>query len=392
MKIAVLGHRRFPIKEPFAGGIERFTHGIIKGLEQKGCQVTLFAHPQSDRRLNLSLEPILDTSFCQTPEEESHEAYLNIMDYLSTADFDLVHDNSLNYFPIILEDRLTVPLVTTLHTPPFPTFNSAVRYRERKQRGHYISISNFNTKLWNLDHERIETIHNGVDTQAFGYAPFYHRNCAVWSGRIIPDKGTHLAIEAARKAKIKLVIAGKIGDREYFSTQIEPHLGRGVEYVGHLKQQELAELLQSAAMTLCTPVWNEPFGLVVIESLACGTPVVAFNRGAMSEILDSQTGIIVTPGDTDAMAAAMKRVKRLSRYACRKLVLEKFSLETMIDNYLQAFNRIIDQHQSKKICTLATTFTSTVKDIPTEQKRSLNTLVSPLPSSALALVKTTGQE
>ena len=392
MKIAVLGHRRFPIARPFAGGIERFTYNIVKGLQQRGCEVTLFAHPESDRDLNLSLEPILDTSFCQNADEESHEAYLNIMDYLSTADFDLVHDNSLNYFPIILEDRLNAPLVTTLHTPPFPRLASAVRYRERKQQGHYISISKFNTQLWGLDNDRLETIHNGVDTDIFTYSPFYHRNCAVWSGRIIPDKGTHLAIEAARKAKIQLVIAGPIGDREYFDTKIAPHLGRGVEYVGHLEQQELVPLLQSAAMTLCTPVWEEPFGLVVIESLACGTPVVAFNRGAMSEILDCQTGVLVPPGDTDAMAEGMKQAKRLSRYSCRKLVLERFSLETTIERYLCAFARIIDRHRQQKICTLATTYTSTVKDTPRELEQSPKTSVSPLPSSGLALVESIGRE
>lgn len=439
MKIAVLGHRRFPIKEPFAGGIERFTHNIVKGLEQRGCQVTLFAHPESDRELNLSLEPILDTSFCRNADDESHEAYLNIMDYLSAAEFDLIHDNSLNYFPIILEDRLNAPLVTTLHTPPFSRLVSAVRYRERKQRGHYISVSKFNTELWGLDRDRIETIHNGVDTKTFAYCSgqllspsrfarqsvargtrvegtvefgyetsypkadgkniltqnvtaFYYRNCAVWTGRIIPDKGTHLAIEAAQKAKIKLVIAGSIGDREYFATKVEPHLGRGVEYVGHLGQAELVELLQSAAVTLCTPIWSEPFGLVVIESLACGTPVVAFNRGAMSEILNCQTGVLVPPDDTDAMAEGIKQAKRLSRYSCRKLVFERFSLETMIDKYLDAFERIISQYKRQKICTLATTYTSTVRDTPKELKRSLHTSVSPLPSSALALVEATGQE
>ena len=391
MKIAVLGHRRFPIKEPFAGGIERFTHTIVTELEKRGCQVTLFAHPESDRSLNLSLEPILDTSFCLNHEEESHEAYLNIMDYLSTEDFDLVHDNSLNYFPIILEDRLSMPLVTTLHTPPFSRLLSAVRYRERKKRGHYISISKFNTKLWGIDSDRIETIHNGVDTKTFSYLPS-HRNCAVWTGRIIPDKGTHLAIEAAQKAKIGLVIAGKIGDPEYFATKIEPHLNKGVEYVGHLGQEKLVPLLQSAAMTLSTPVWSEPFGLVVIESLACGTPVVAFDRGAMSEILDCQTGILVPPNDTDAMAKAMKQVKHLSRHSCRKLALERFSLETMIDKYIQAFERIIDRHKREKLCTLATTYTSTVEDTPKELKRSPKTSISPLPSSALALVNKTGKE
>ena len=391
MKIAVLGHRRFPIREPFAGGIERFTHTIVKGLKQRGCQVTLFAHPQSDRELNLSLEPLVDTSFCSNADEESHEAYLNIMDYLSRQDFDLVHDNSLNYFPIVLEDCLNAPLVTTLHTPPFPRLTSAVRYRERKQRGHYISISNFNTKLWNLN-ERIETIHNGVDTKVFAYSAFCHQNCAVWTGRIIPDKGTHLAIEAAKKAKINLVIAGPISDRQYFATKIEPHLGRGVEYVGHLGQEDLVALLQSAAVTLCTPVWAEPFGLVVIESLACGTPVVAFDRGAMSEILDCQTGMVVPPDDTDAMAKAIKQAKCCSRYSCRKLVLERFNLETTIDKYLQTFERIVSQHQPKKICTSATTYTSTGKDTPIAPEQSPKTSVSPLPSSGLALAEAAGRE
>ena len=392
MKIAVLAHRRFPIREPFAGGIERFTHSLVKGMARKGCDVTLFAHPDSDRDLNLSLEPIIDTSFCNNASEESHEAYLNIMDYLATEDFDIIHDNSLNYFPMVLEERLNAPLVTTLHTPPFATLNSAVRHRERQQRGHYISISNFNTELWGLNHDRIETIHNGVDVREFSYSPFYHRNCAVWTGRIIPDKGTHLAIEAAQKAKIKLVIAGSIGDREYFESKVEPHIGRGVEYVGHLRQPELLELLQSAAVTLCTPVWAEPFGLVVIESLACGTPVVAFDRGAMSEILDCQTGVVVPPDDTDAMAQGIKQAKRLSRYSCRKLVLERFNLETTIDRYIQAFERIISQHKRRKLCTLATTYTSTVKVMPKELKRSPNTLTNPLPSSALALIGTTGKE
>ena len=392
MKIAVLGHRRFPIKEPFAGGIERFTYTLIKGLEKRGCEVTLFGHPDSDRSLNLSLEPILDTSFCANHSEESHEAYLNIMDYLSGQDFDLVHDNSLNYFPIILEDRLSAPLVTTLHTPPFARFTSAVRYRERKKRGHYISISNFNTELWGLNKDRLDTIHNGVDTETFTYSPFCRSNCAVWSGRITPDKGTHLAIEAAKKARIKLIIAGSIDNREYFESKVEPHLNEYAEYVGHLKQKELVKLLQSAAMTLCTPIWSEPFGLVVIESLACGTPVVAFDRGAMSEILNSQTGILVPPGDTDAMAQAMKQAKQLSRYSCRQLVLERFCIEKMLDKYVRSFKKIISQHNQKKICTLATTFTSTVEDTLNEQKQLLNTSVSPSPSSALAFVKTTGME
>ena len=391
MKIAVLGHRRFPIKEPFAGGLEHFTHTLVTGLAKRGCRVTLFAHQDSDRSLPLSLEPIFDTSFCLTYEEESHEAYLNIMDYLSRENFDLVHDNSLNYFPIILEDCLTAPLVTTLHTPPFPRLLSAVRYRERQKRGYYISVSRFNSKLWGLEN-RFEVIHNGVETNLFTYSDNCIKNRVVWTGRIIPDKGTHLAIAAAQKARVDLIIAGSISDRVYWEEQIAPYLGRGVEYAGHLAQADLVTLLQSAAVTLCTPVWSEPFGLVVIESLACGTPVVAFDRGAMSEIINSQTGVIVPPDDIDAMAEGIKKAQNLSRYACRNLVLDRFSLDTMLDKYVMAYERIINQHNRPKICTLATTYTHTVTDTPKEPEPSLNTVKSLSPSSALTLVDKTGTQ
>lgn len=391
MKIAVLGHRRFPIKEPFAGGLENFTHTLVTGLEKRGCQVALFAHPDSDRSLPLSLEPIFDTSFCLTYEEESHEAYLNIMDYLSRENFDLVHDNSLNYFPIILEDCLTAPLVTTLHTPPIPRLLSAIRYRERHGRGRYISVSQFNGRSWSLK-SGFEVIHNGIDTDIFTYSENAIKDRVVWTGRIIPDKGTHLAITAARKAGVDLIIAGAISDRVYWEEQIAPHIGRGVEYVGHLARADLVTLLQSAAVTLCTPVWSEPFGLVVIESLACGTPVVAFNRGAMSEIIDSQTGVIVPTNDIDAMAEGIKKARNLSRYACRNSVLKHFSLDTMLDKYVMAYERIVNQHNRQKICTLATTYTPTVTDTPKEPEPLPNTVASLSPSSALTLANKTGTQ
>ena len=389
MKIAVLGHRRFPIKEPFAGGLERFTHTLVTGLIKRGCQVTLFAHSDSDRSLPLALEPIFDTSFCLNYEEESHEAYLNIMDYLSRENFDLVHDNSLNYFPIILEDCLVAPLVTTLHTPPFPRLLSAVRYREKQQRGHYISVSRFNSKLWGLK-SRFEIIHNGVDTNVFTYSDLGLKNHVVWTGRIIPDKGTHLAIAAAQKVGVELTIAGPISDRNYFERQIVPHFGRGVTYAGHLAQTQLVKLLHSAAVTLCTPLWSEPFGLVVVESLACGTPVVAFDRGAISEIIDERTGVVVPPDDIDAMAEGIQKAQNLSRYACRNSVLERFNLDTMLDKYVRAYERIIHRHHRQKICTLATTYTSTVTDTLKEPEPLPNTVKSLSPSSALMSPDKTG--
>ncbi|MGB3650778.1 MAG: glycosyltransferase family 4 protein [Rivularia sp. (in: cyanobacteria)] len=373
MKIAVLGHRTFPISEPFAGGLERFIYTLVTGLQRKGCDVTLFAHPDSEKSLNVASTSFIDTSFCTTSDEKSHEAFLSIMDYLNYDDFDIVHNNSLNYFPIILSETISTPLVTTLHSPPFPLLYSAVKHRKR--RANYISISKFNAESWGLNNGLSQIIYNGVDTDIFSFTDNNSKDFAVWTGRIIPCKGTHLAIEAAKKANINLVIAGPICDSEYFENQVKPHLNEGIQYVGHLGKKELISLIQTASVTLCTPVWSEPFGLVVIESLSCGTPVVAFNRGAIAEIIDTNTGILVTPDDTDAMAVAIKQAKYLSRYACREKVLSNFSLDAMLSNYLQAFEQIANTRTSRhKPCTSATTSTLTVRDTYKGRRRFQNTL------------------
>jgi glycosyltransferase involved in cell wall biosynthesis len=373
MKIAVLGHRSFPISEPFAGGLERFIHTLVHGLQRKGCDVTLFANPDSDASLNVASTSFIDTSFCTTSDEKSHEAFLSIMDYLDYGDFDIVHNNSLNYFPIVLSDTITTPLVTTLHSPPFPLLYSAVKHRKR--RGNYISISQFNAESWGLNNGLSQIIYNGVDTNIFSFSDNNSKDFAVWTGRIIPCKGTHLAIEAAKKAKINLVIAGPICDSEYFEKQVKPHLNEEIQYAGHLGKNELIPLIQSATVSLCTPVWAEPFGLVVIESLACGTPVVAFNRGAIAEIIDENTGILVPPDNTDAMAQAIKKTKYISRYACRERAIVHFSIDAMLSNYLQVFERIANTRMSRhKSCISVTTSTLMERDTYKGRRKLQNTL------------------
>ena len=129
-------------------------------------------------------------------------------------------------------------------------------------------------------------------------------------------------------------------------------MNQGVQYAGHLGKKELISLIQNASVSLCTPIWSEPFGLVMIESLSCGTPVVAFNRGAIAEIITENTGIIVTPDDTDAMAKAIKQAKYISRYACRERVLRHFSIDAMLSNYLQVFEQIAATRiKTQKSCT-----------------------------------------
>jgi glycosyltransferase involved in cell wall biosynthesis len=183
-------------------------------------------------------------------------------------------------------------------------------------------------------------IPNGISLETWRYRRRPRRGGAVWSGRIVPEKGLHLAVEAARGAGMPLTIAGPVQDREYFERCLEG-AGSEIEYVGHLESAALATLVGDAEVALVTPCWEEPFGLVAIEALACGTPVAAFARGALPEILDRRTGALARPGDAGDLARAIAVARALPRSACRRRAERRFSLEAMTDRYLAAYRSLL---------------------------------------------------
>jgi glycosyltransferase involved in cell wall biosynthesis len=166
----------------------------------------------------------------------------------------------------------------------------------------------------------------------------------MWCGRIVPEKGLEFAIDAARLADIPLRIAGPIADPIYFREVIEPRLHAGTRYLGHLSHSRLAEAIGCASVFLCTPLWEEPYGLVVAEALACGTPVAAFARGAIPELLDSTCGVLAAPGDVASLGDAAKAAQRLDRRACRARAEAVGDAERMLDGYENLYRSCVDSH------------------------------------------------
>ncbi|MER7800246.1 glycosyltransferase [Streptomyces parvulus] len=270
-----------------------------------------------------------------------HHAYLRLMLYLAgdgEGRFDVVHNNSLHHLPVAMAPSLRLPVVTTLHTPPTPWLESAVQAQDHCTVT-FTAVSAHTAEAWRADVPAARIIRNGINTARWPVSP--GGDHLVWSGRIVPEKGPHLAAEAAHSAGRTLRIAGPIGDRRYFTEYVEPLLGGGVEYVGHLARRELARLVGGAAAALVTPCWDEPYGLVVAEALSCGTPVCGFDRGALAEIVTPDCGRLAPAGDVSALAALISETAALDRGATRRRAEDFCSLDAMTDRYTGLYEELV---------------------------------------------------
>jgi glycosyltransferase involved in cell wall biosynthesis len=353
LRIAVIAPNRFPIRQPFTGGLEAHVWHLSRTLADHGHRVTLFAERGSDAALNqrgLTLSPLTRSAAAQHPFplpgavfDSDHYAYLRLMTELvreRRSRFDVIHNHSLHQVPIAMARRLSTPMLTTLHTPPFCWLESAIA-ASGGAGVKFAAVSRHTARVWGRVVDDVVAVPNGIDVQRWPAGP--GGPALVWSGRITPEKAPHLAIAAAARAGRQLILAGPVGNVDYFRRDIEPRLGETVSYAGHLDQRNLAALMGRAAAVLVTPLWDEPYCLVVAEALACGTPVVAFARGGIPEIVDLGCGRLVAPGDVAAMAAAVPEVVRLPRRRIRQHAVDTCSDHTMVARYLAIYRTLIDE-------------------------------------------------
>jgi glycosyltransferase involved in cell wall biosynthesis len=342
LRIAIIAPASSAVAEPFSGGLTAHVAASTRALCHRGHEVTLFAAPGSDRtlpvsdlaisRLRLSDAARRDVSMSTESAMAEHHAYLTLMLQLAQqADqWDVIHNHSLHYLPVAMARSVAVPMVTTLHTPPTPWLESAIQTGPVPPT-RFVAVSEYTAQQWRPLAGAVSVIANGVDCARW---PFGAGGRALaWSGRLVPEKAPHLAIAAARRAGRPIVLAGPIGDARYFAGQVQPLLGDDARYAGHLGQAELSRLIAGSGVLVASPVWDEPYGMVVAEALASGTPVAAFRRGGIPEIVDSSCARLAPPGDVTALADAIADAEGLDRKDARRRAEQHCSIELMMDGY-----------------------------------------------------------
>lgn len=346
MRVCLIASSRFPVAEPFAGGLEAATHTIARGLLARGHEVTLFAGPGSDTALPVrdlvpaafraSPRAMADVSAPREDWLAEHHAYLALMLELvrsGAEHYDVVHNHSLHALPVAMASAMPVPLLTTLHTPPIPLLESAFALCPAPPA--VAAVSGWTAAAWSHVVES-SVVPNGIDLTAWpaggGGGP------AVWSGRLVPEKAPHLAIDACRAAGVPLVLAGPVHDPAYVAAEVAPRLGPDARWVGHLRGRALSHLLRAACVAVLTPVWDEPFGLVAAEAMASGTPVASFARGGLVDVVGTAGGVLAPADDVARLADAVVAARRLERRGVRAHAEATCSAETMVEGYVDLYS------------------------------------------------------
>jgi glycosyltransferase involved in cell wall biosynthesis len=334
MRVAILSPVAWRTPPQHYGPWEQVASNITEGLVAKGIDVTLFA--TGDSITSGKLASSCDHPYAGNPAEDAkvneclHISHL----FERAAEFDIIH-NHYDFLPLTWSRLVSTPIITTIHGFSSPLIVPV--YKKYNDDGHYVSIS-FANRHPTLNY--LATVYNGVNTADFTFNKD-PGDYLLFFGRIHPEKGTHDAIKLAKQCNKKLIIAGLIQDVNYFNAQIVPFIdNKSVVYAGNCGPAQRDQLLGGAQALLHPIYFDEPFGLSVAEAMCCGTPVIAYNRGAMPElILHEKTGFVVN--SIDEAAEAVERLPSISRENCRNWAISRFSKERMTDDYLALYTQIL---------------------------------------------------
>lgn len=345
MRIAVIAPVWIPVPPEGYGGIERVLKLLVDELVRRGEEVTLFAAGPSRTlaRQVISLEEAPTSHMGETLFDAYHvgQAYRII----SSGPYDLVHDHS-GFLGPAFAGLISQPVVHTLHGPF--TEDTRLFYRAFREDCYYVAISRRQRDCC-PELNYLGVVPNAVDVDEHRFAG-EKEDYLVCVSRICEAKGTEHAVRLARKAGRRILLAGKIDpgrDREYFERRVRPLLdGENAVYLGEVSQEEKVRLISRAAAFLFPIQWEEPFGLVMAESLACGTPVLATRWGAAPEVVEhGVTGFLAdTP---DGLLPFLDRIEEIDPLTCRRVAEERFSPRAMAEGYMEIYTKALDMHRKR---------------------------------------------
>lgn len=339
MKIALLAPIAWRTPPKHYGPWENIASLLCEGLVKKGIDVTLFATKDSITAGKLRAVCPRGYEEDETIEPKVWEC-LHISEVFEQAhEFDLIHNN-FDFLPITYSGLVKTPVLTTIHGFSSPAILPV--YEKYNDMNYYVSISN-SDRSERLDY--LSTVYHGINLEQFTFKKEIG-DYLLFFGRIHHDKGAKEAIQIAKSFGKKLIIAGIIQDEDYFDEEIFPHVSSDIIYIGSIGPEQRNKLLGGAYALLHPINFAEPFGLSVVESMACGTPVVAFNKGSMPELIESgKNGFIVS--NVKEAVAALHNIPGIDRQFCAETVEKKFTVEIMVENYINVYQNVIDYHKSK---------------------------------------------
>lgn len=335
MKIAMLAPIAWSTPPKKYGPWEQVASTLTEALVKVGHEVTLFA--TADSRTSGKLEAVCPLPYAENPDMDPKVWECLHISHLmeQAADFDIIH-NHFDFLPLSYSRLINTPMITTIHGFSSPRILPV--YKKYNSDTAYISISNADR---HPDLDYLDTIYHGIDSKDFKFRE-KKEDYLLYFGRIHPDKGAHEAIAIAKKSGHPLKIAGLIQDQEYFERQVEPHIDdQNIIYLGNADPEMRSELLAGAKALLHPIFFEEPFGLSIAEALMSGTPVIAYYRGSMPELIQhGVTGFLVN--DLESAMAAVDQLGQLNPQDCRHYAESHFSVEVMAARYLEAYKVVVD--------------------------------------------------
>ena len=350
LRIAQIAPLWFPIPPKKYGGIERIISYLTEELVKRGHDVTLFA--SGDSKTKAKLISVYPKSLIEAGYDWQDPFWNleNLSKAFKMADkFDIIHCH-LDIWALPFQGLTKVPVLHTLHNQLYKasitregekklTRLEIFERHEKETLAVFISKSEKLNSVVKFSHGWV--VYNGIDVSQFRFNP-KPKDHFIWIARIDPFKGIENAIKAAKISGSKLLLAGRLDPyrREYFETKIKPHLSKKIRYLGELPQQKLSNFYGQAKACLYPIEWEEPFGLIMVESMACGAPVIVFDRGSAKEVVkDGKTGFVVK--NIDEMVKAMKKIDKIPRENCRKRVERLFTFQRMVSDYEKIYYSLV---------------------------------------------------